>query len=342
MKKIIFYPSIVFLALVFFEIFLRYSPFFYGISPVEYDKDLGMWHKKSFSNFSINKCYKVRYKFDKEGKIQNDYMYDKSKQDIVLLGDSRVEALMVENKNILHNSLHKALGGKYNVLNYGLSGTGPAQQLQILKTKVNLSNTKEIIQFIFLENDLNDGDPKNFNGTNRPKVYMNFTDLDNFEIIKPRTYNYKEKVRDFLGQFEIYVYLKKTIYYYQDKLIKITHRSQNKTSKRPTVKLYNLINEKYKWKQLQGAIYQTKKIADKHNIKYKLIVDSKYEFNDNYTVKRNILDSFLDENDIEHFNIVPFLKQLSKKQRLYFVCDGHWNDKTHVEIAKFIKEKILD
>ena len=51
MKKVSIVFIFSFLSICFFEIFLRFSPFSYGITPMEYDKDIGMWHKKDFSNF---------------------------------------------------------------------------------------------------------------------------------------------------------------------------------------------------------------------------------------------------------------------------------------------------
>lgn len=337
MKKISLIIFIFFCTIVVFEIFLRYSPFSYGITPMTYDKDIGMWHKKDFSGYIIKDCYKTRYSFDEKGRIANSYNYDKNKKDMVLIGDSQVEALMVENNKVMHNSLYKELDGQYNVLNYGLSGTGPSQQLKILKNKVLLKNTDTLIHFVFLENDLNDGDPKNFNGTNRPKVYMKFQDLENYEIIKPRDNDIKEQIRDFLGNFELYVYLKKTIYFYQNKFsskTKLVKEEIKKTSK------YALTNEEYKWKQLNGSIFQINKLALSHNINYKIVIFSTYEASDKHTKKREKFESFLSQYKIQHMNIIPFLNIIKKEHQLGFECDGHWNDVTHQKIAKYLKEKL--
>lgn len=324
--------------IVAFEFFLRYSPFSSGISPVEYDKDIGMWHKKEFENYLIKECYKTKYRFDEQGRVANNYQYDESKKDIVLLGDSQVEALMVENDKIMHNSLYKDLDGKYNVLNYGLSGTGPSQQLQILQTKVNLNKTYSIIHFVFVENDLNDADPQNFTSANRPKVYMDFSDLEDFEVIPARPYDLKEKIRDFLGNFELYAYLKKTIYYYSSTLRENTKDIKATQNKQ---KSFELKNEEYKWTQLKGSIYQINKLAKKFNINYKVVVCSTYEFNDNHILKRERFENFLQSQKISSINIVPFLKELSQKQKLSFDCDEHWNSKTHFELSKMIKREIL-
>ncbi|MDF1875196.1 hypothetical protein JHD48_05575, partial [Sulfurimonas sp. SAG-AH-194-I05] len=280
-----------------------------------------------------------KYFFDEDGRIQNIYDFDVKKKNIILLGDSQVEALMVENENVIHNSLYREINGKYNVLNYGLSGTGPSQQLEILKTKVDLKNIDTLIHFVFLENDLNDGDPKNFNEINRPKVYYKFKNFENYEIIKPRVYNIKEKIRDFLGHFELYVYLKKTFYFYS------SHISNFFKEKREVVKVlvndkkYILDNEEYKWTQLEGSIYQINKIAKKMSFKYKIIIFSTFE-DDGYLKNREKFQVFLNKQNISHSNIAPFLKQLSSKQKIDFSCDGHWNENTHQAIAKYLKKEL--
>lgn len=338
MKKTILLIICIFFTLIVFELFLKFSPFSNGISPVVYDKDIGMWHKKDFDNYLIKECYKNKYFFDKEGRVKNNYTYKKDKKDIILLGDSQIEALMVENSSIMHNSLYKELDGQFNVLNYALSGTSTTQQYQILKTKVNLLNTDTIIQFIFLENDLNDLDFKNNASVNRPKVHLNFKSLDSFNIIKPKAYNIKEKIRDFLGQFELYAYLKKSIYYYQN-LISFKHsvKKENLNEEKDFI----LKNEEFKWKQLIGAIYQTNKLLNSLNINYFIIVYSDFEFSNNHLGKVKRLTTFLNENEIMNLNIVPYLKQLDKTKELSFSCDSHWNGTTHKNLAKYLKAKLF-
>jgi len=338
MKKITLIILVFLISLIVFEFYLNFSPFSNGISPVEYDKDIGMWHKKDFSAYIIKNCYKNKYFFDTEGRIQNNYEYEDTKKDIILLGDSQIEALMVDNNYIIHNSLYKKLTGRFNILNYALSGTGASQQLEILKAKVDLGNIDTLIHFVFLENDLNDADPNNFNGTNRPKVHIKFTTLNEYIVIKPAANNIKEKIRDLLGNFEFYVYLKKTIYFYKNIF---TFTTKEKLQEK-AVKKYELSNEEYKWQQIEGAIYQINQIALKNQFKYQVVIYSTYEFRDNYTLKRQRLENFLNKQNIKSTNIVPFLHKLkqTQTQTLSFQCDSHWNKETHKELASFLSTKI--
>ena len=302
-----------------------------------YDKEIGMWHKKNFTNFIIDNCYKTKYFFDAEGRIKNNYQYNNNKKNIILLGDSNIEALMVNNKNIIHNSLYNEIYGKYNVLNYSLSGTGPTQHLEILKNKIKLNKVIKLIHFVFLENDLKEGDPRNFNGSNRPKVHLKFENLDNYVVIKPKKYDTKEKFREFLGNFEMYVYLKKTYLYYNKKI-----RSLNKirSKNEPIRSDYNekISNEKYEWDQIKGSIYQINKISLKNNFQYDIVFLSDFE-NMGLTDNSQKFKKFLLDQNINNINIFQFLNKLKITHELGFKCDTHWNDNTHKEIAKYLKKE---
>ena len=338
MKKIFIFILVGFASIILFELFLTFSPFANGVTPMTYDKEIGMWHKKNFTNYIINNCYKTKYFFDAEGRIKNDYEYNNNKKNIILLGDSNIEALMVDNKNIIHNSLYDEIYGKYNVLNYGLSGTGPTQHLEILKNKIELNKVAKLIHFVFLENDLADGNPNNFDGTNRPKVHLEFENLNNYVTIKPKEYDLKERSRDFLGNFELYVYLKKTYHYYNKKI-----RGLNKIKSRNKHTSFNYNKatsmEKYNWLQLKGSIYQINKISLKNNFHYDIIFLSESE-NNGLMDNSQKLKKFLIDQNINNINIFQFLNKLKLTHDLGFECDSHWNDNTHKEIAKYIKKEL--
>lgn len=323
-------------ATAIYELFLQNSPFSNGITPMVYDSQIGMWHKKNFSNYIVKDCYKNQYYFDNLGRVKNNYQYDKNKKDIVIIGDSQIEALSVENKSVIHNSLFKELKGRFNVLNYGLAGTGPSQHLEILKHKVELNNISSLVQLVYLENDLNDGDPNNLEGVNRPKVYLEFEDHSNYRIIMPKPYDFKERLRDFIGKFELYVYLKKTFYYY----LNLFSNNEVTLVAKESIEQPSVSNETYKWKQLEGSIYQTKQFAEKNNFKYTVLFFSTFDkkgFSD-YRIK---FEKFLNENNISNLNILPFLVSIEKNKALGFSCDPHWNKNTHQSLAKFLSKNII-
>lgn len=332
-KKIIIIFISLIIAVVAFEFFLNYSPFGYGTSPVKYDAQIGMWHKKDYRGYTTTECYQTNYKFDNAGLPSSMYKYNKSNKDVILLGDSFTEAIMVKNKNIMHNSLAQVFNQKYNFKNYGLSGSSPTQQFIILKDKVDLENTKYVLQFIGLEGDLMDVDSKNLSALARPKVYVEFDTLDNYKIIPPRSKNLFDTIGDLLGDYEIYSFIKKLLYHIKDSI-------QNKKSDpldTPSSKS-NLPDLSKNWLYLEGAIHQINKYINSldSKIQYKIIVTS-----DNIDNQDRIKKFLISEN-IDFI----FLNDMAKKMNIKlktFPCDGHWVDETHKDIAKIIKKsKLID
>ncbi len=325
MKKFFTFLLASIFAVALFELFLRFSPFSYGISPVVYDKDVGMWHKKNFSSVWIKPCYETRFYFDEQGLVKNAYTYDKTKKDILIFGDSYMEALMVKNENVMHNALYREFEGKYNFLNYGLSDTSAVQQLIMMQTKVDYTNVKEVVQFIRIESDIYDVDPKRMDDTARPLVFLDFKDLENYSVLAPRKQDFKEKFRDVLGNFELYVYLKKSIFFLKQKLL--GDEQGKKTDKKSKDLSYN-------WLQMKGAIYQTKKLLAQKGVGYTVLLYGKDK------ALTQTLTAFLQEQHITYHDIFSLAKADGFALK-GFSCDSHWCDATHLNVAKLIRKKGL-
>jgi hypothetical protein len=243
---------------------------------------------------------------------------------------------MVNNENIIHNSLAKAFNYKYNFLNYGLFGTGPTQQFIILKEKVDLNNTKYVIQFIELEGDLLDVESKNSNSLARPKVYVEFETLDKYKVIPPRKKTLYDTVSDALSYYQVYPFIKQSIY--SLKTLLSTTSKEMPNEKKSNQKTDEEIDLSKNWLYLKGAIYQTDKLIASldNNIEYKIIVRSKGKKAQNQENKK-IIEKFLNEH---HINFI-FLNDVAKSMNIElkgFKCDSHWNDKAHQDVAKIIKE----
>jgi len=318
------------LSLVSFELFLTFSPFKGGVSPVQYDPDIGMWHKRNFQYVNSNDCYNTKYEFDGNGLIKNNYNFNPDKQDVIILGDSYIEALMIKNKNIVHNSLYREYGGRLNFLNFGLGGTGPTQHLEILKKFANLRRAKYLIEFISLDEgwgrDLEEVDPREFGWSNRPLVHLKFSDLDHYEIFKPPAMNIKEKIREFLAQFELYGYLRKTLKYYKSKL----SANDSDISKIP----YGSRDWATSWDQIKGSVFQINKLSKANHIGHRVVV---------FSPDRNhnkVITAFLELQEIPFVDLVGELEKLKiDLHSITFSCDGHWNDETHRLFARIIRSK---
>jgi len=44
---------------------------------------------------------------------------------------------------------------------------------------------------------------------------------------------------------------------------------------------------------------------------------------------------------INYLYITSFLKELEKKHSLSFKCDGHWNGKTHQDLATYLYRELF-
>lgn len=321
LKKVLSLFMASFFAIVLFELFLRYSPYSYGISPVVYDKDLGMWHKKNFSSTSKKECYNTRYYFDKNGLVKNAYEFDENKEDILVFGDSYIEALMVQNENVIHNKLYSAYEGKYNFLNYGMSGSSVVQQFVTASKKVDFSRSKVLLQFIRIESDIYDVDPRQFNGSTRPKVMLDFEDLENFKVIEPKSRDYKEVLRDTLGSLELYVFIRKGVYFLKKKYGKSKKEKEAEKAIRD-------VSEN--WVQIKGAIWQLKKLLKEKGVSYKVLL---YGKNRELTT---VLKAFLEDKEIAYIDLLEVAKDRGLTIK-GFTCDKHWSDQTHKNVAKLIK-----
>ncbi len=322
-----------FLSVILFELFLRYSPFSYGLSPVVYDKDIGMWHKKHFSSNAIRECYNTKYFFDKDGLVKLNYHYDKKKKDILIFGDSFTEAIMVENKNIIHNALWKEYDGKYNFLNYGLSGTSPTQQFVILAKKAKLDNVKTVLQIINIDSDIYDVDPANLKALARPKVTMKFLSLKEYVIIAPRTQSLKDKIMDIVGNYQLYIPIKKSIYHLKEMMDGLQSKDENE---KVQIRDKKSIDLSANWLQIEGAIYQTKKLLDSNNVDYKVIINSEKQEN------IDKLSRILDKHSVPFLNLNTLVKE-NVITLPHFSCDRHWSDEAHQNIAKYIyKNKFIN
>ena len=322
----------IFLSVVAFEIFLTYSPFAGGISPVKYDPDIGMWHKSDFQYVHSKECYRTEFMFDERGLIKNSYDFQPEKQDVIILGDSYIEAMMIKNENIIHNSLYKEYNGQFNFLNYGLGGTGPTQHLEILKKFADIQRAKYLIQFISLDEgwgrDLEEVDPQEFGWSNRPVVHLKFTDLDHFEILKPPPIDTKERVREVLAHFELYGYLKKTLKYYKNRLL------DNGGSSNALEIPYGSRDWGTSWDQIKGAVFQINKLSKNNHIGHRVII---------FSPDRNhnkVISQFLEQQDIAYLDLVGELEKRGiDLNSITFTCDGHWTDETHRLFASLIRSK---
>lgn len=317
------------ISICLFELFLRVSPFGYGTSSVEYDPEIGYWHKKLSSNYSKKDCYNTLNIFDSRGLPEFRNKYDKDKKSIVFLGDSYIEGLSIQNKNLIHNKLDIMLDSKFNIMNYALGGTTVIQHYVILKNKIfedfkdyKISN---VFQFLNLPNDLLESKIATESILSRPKVYIEFKKNKIYGIVSPRIATSIDKLMDLASNFETYFFLKKVIYFFKNKITENEDNSINIITKQ-NIELF--IN----------SILITKELLLQNKINYTIFFNiEKNEYNNK--ILKNVKIA-LKKNDI---SFVMLNDVLSIDKSYFHDCDHHFNSKAHNEIAKIIlKLKLVD
>ena len=200
------------LSLGLFEAHLRMPPFRVGVSPVVYDPVLGYWHKPGYQGQSFSACYEVPYSFDGAGlRPARSELPGKplSGKKAIIIGDSQVEAVMVQDDQVLHQRLQARLGDRIEVLNYGLAGSGADLQYLILKDRGQLAEIGWVVQLVSLDSDVYEADPRNDKPGQRPRARLMFddpADLDHYRLIPPAPYTRAERFRDVFANFQLYSY----------------------------------------------------------------------------------------------------------------------------------------
>jgi hypothetical protein len=120
----------------------------------------------------------VFLRFNREGFRGPDLPYEKTPgvRRIALIGDSMVAAIATAEEHTLARRLEGLLsarhGGRWEVMNFGVSGASTAQELVLYRERVRRYRPDVVVLGFFLRNDVIDNSPRL--GTN-PRIYF---DLD--------------------------------------------------------------------------------------------------------------------------------------------------------------------
>lgn len=318
MKKISISVLGLICSLFVFELFIKFSPHNKGLMPSGYDKDIGLWHTADLNTTNHGKCYDVNVKFDEEGRVANSSILSSDEPNVILLGDSFVEGMMVNNADILHNRLAEHLKHKFNVLNYGLSGTSPLNQPAIYERKVTVSNQSWVVLIVNVSNDIDDVN------LIHPVIKGVFKTPNSYQYEDVRELTFKLQTLEFFKRFYSY----KVVFQIKEGLKqKIKEYSENQTispdkSERDYTVLFDPIVALNNQTIAQGATLLV------------VLNFGKYEN------EVNILDFFIEQNIkyiVSNDHIID--QQLAAKE-LTLECDPHWNVKGHDFIARLISKFI--
>jgi hypothetical protein len=152
------------MAIVLAEVLCR---FLHPLSTVEYrmDEDVGPILVAGQTSRWVNEDYDVLVTTNRFGFHDVEHEYEKSpdRYRIIVLGDSYIEALQLPIEQGFTHLLEQRLGNlhkgrKVEVINLGLSGSGPAQYYRILDKKGLIYKPDLVVMAIFPDNDIRDSD----------------------------------------------------------------------------------------------------------------------------------------------------------------------------------------
>ena len=325
---------IIVIAAVVFELILRGSLHSGGQASAIHDEHVGYWHKSNFSSNHTRDCYDVEYSFGEFGEVAPFAPYNDTKAKITILGNSYVEAAMVDNKNIVHNALYNELDEKYDVLNFGLYGTTLFHQALIYEHKVPQYNEAYLIHFVNFLQAL-DYKPTLASPMSRQLSEGGFEQGE--IIIKiSRENSTLESIRDLIGYTEYYEHILTTVAHIRGWF------KGAETSIANPVKSSETIIQKQKrseeqWEQLKAGIRYMNGAAVENSSKFVAVVHSSHSF-----LTTNLYVDFiqwLQKENIPYIDLDLEMRRLELNE-YGFSCDFHWNDNTHKNIAKILAKKI--
>ncbi|MCP5006457.1 MAG: hypothetical protein GY941_21345 [Planctomycetes bacterium] len=327
MKKLGIYLGVFLFSILCFELWLRISPYSGGQAVTCYHEGIGFWHKANFSSFQNRSCYRVPFEFDERGRAVNLH-HNEGKPNVAMLGNSYLEALMVNLEAKLNNQLTQ-LVPQYNFWNYGLGGTLAPHQYLVYLHEVRQEKPDVVLSFLHYPVDFFIKPP--VSRSKRARFDIEFSDEGYYYIYK-RDFDWLEQARDLLGDTEFYFLLVSSVQYVKE-LFRDEGPSRNMlkaqgSARRPRP----LFTEKEK-EQIDLFLKQFKNLGEQDGFKFIPVI---YEC---VSGRAEVIKKSLAKHNIEAIFITDFIKSIPYEDRT-FPCDGHWNSYTNRRLANYLSNKL--
>lgn len=298
------------------------------------NKEYSYWHPVKKKLTLSSKCWISDVEFNDIGlKSSINYSYIKKKPRIAILGDSMTENIQLSNQYDFASKLQSKLQS-YEIINFSISSTGLADQIDIYNKLVKKFDVDYIFLFI-TENDFND----NYISYRRPNRLS--YDLLNGKIVEYErdkiffdnyfsSYNkWKRKYlfyfKDYSHSFKLYFEIKSIISYSNSKKEKVMSDFEFLKQK----EIYNYLREKF-----------TKSIDNKSKLFVFFNVNNLNFLNEDKvrTAMKQIWSSniYFDPQ----INAIEYLKILNKLEPPYmgFPCDAHYSELGSEFLSDYVKK----
>lgn len=315
----------------------------------------GTWHKKNYKIKDSQECYDVIYETNDIGArdIKNYKNIAKDKNNILLIGDSYAEGYSLNIKDTFHINFENKINK--NILNFGVSDSGPLNYYLMINDINKNYNYSEIIYFFYPGNDFIDNNEnfKFFKSENNYEVYYKnnsfeyYSNMDfNDYINKQNNINIMSSIKSLLKS---YTYTSNLLLTFKFQYL---NYKQNNHIKRSASDHHNELKSKLKISSgykvsdddiYGGAIFYLDEFFKKipSNIKKTIVIipnqndltelynnENFFNINDWYKDLMKITKSY-NINVIDYLNYFKNSKKISSAnlESLFHKCDTHYNKK---------------
>lgn len=299
----------------------------------------------SISNSNMLHCnengYYSTFKSDKYGFNNGEYDWDKNQKEIdfFLIGDSYVHGACVNFQDTITGILKQY---NLNVINIGMSGTGPLLQLATLREFAKLKKNKKYIWFYYDGNDLEDLNEELKNPILR--MYLNDdtfsqqsptnqykTDLILENILKKEIDRRKSLEKSHFDIFTRFLKLKNLISLKNEYFRSIKKSYENKPDKKNLLENYSLI--------LKNTNIEIQKEKAELIVAYIPHINVFRNLNNENNKKQ--IKEIVELNNLKFLDFEELIKDNVPNPLILFpelsITDAHFNEKGYKFIAEIIK-----
>jgi len=329
---------------------------------IEYDPLLGWKNKRNCSGDVHTTEYQLRVEYNAKGVrgLERDYAKPPQVFRVVILGDSFVDAWMVQTQDRMSEVLEKTLGPLVQVIALGVAGYSTDQELLLLETE-GWKYQPDLVVLAFYFNDvLYNDNHRVASGVEKPVFAMDYAGnltLTNVPVPRPVMHALKDKLK-------LYELIRTAVISYPwlyslaaKAGLAYLPRANALPSKLPDeFMVYDKISTpqlKRIWGVTQALLRRMKEETDKRKVKLVVFyVPEKMEvYPDEWTsshippqydpgeVARNLVRICRAE-DIPYIEPSERFREVAQKSRLYYKYDIHWNPAGHRLAGEMLAEYI--
>jgi len=285
------------------------------------------------SSYEVRKnCLHISYRFNSLGFRDEDHELKSNEKRVMVIGDSFLEGLGVEEYERLPDLLEKQYGITH--INFAMADKGPTQAFVIYDSLGSKYDHDAVMVALFPVNDLIDDDPHVGKNANSIKPCW-IGDYPNYKLeFVPKNAPLNKASSTWKQFLKTYTYTYDALFYLKERMKELIGSRANY----PKTGYFDYTEE-----QLNRMKYALLQIKTKAKGKPLIVVciPSHLDLQNqdkNKTSIENLLASFCQENQIEFIGLYnDFLNNSENPSKeFYYSCDSHWNPTGHEIAAKIV------